>query len=126
MWFYEVITGNTFAPPEHPGYSIVLAGNGYSGKGAGKNNPKMESVPFVGPIPRARYYIGMVFDSPKRGPKCITLSPAPDAQMFGRSGFLIHGDSKEHPGEASEGCIILPRHVRDAIIASNDAVLEVV
>ena len=25
-----------------------------------------------------------------------------------RSGFLMHGDSKPHPGSASNGCIVLP------------------
>ena len=39
----------------------------------------------------------------------MPLIPSPTNEMFGRSEFLIHGDSLEHPGAASEGCIILPR-----------------
>ena len=33
--------------------------------------------------------------------------------MHGRSGFLIHGDNAR--GDASEGCIILPRYYRQMI-----------
>ncbi len=46
--------------------------------------------------------------------------------MFGRSGFLIHGDSVSHPGEASEGCIILDRNVRETIANDDDKYLVVV
>jgi hypothetical protein len=46
--------------------------------------------------------------------------------MFGRTGFLIHGDSLQHPGRASNGCIILPRPIRDRIAASGDDQLTVV
>jgi hypothetical protein len=46
--------------------------------------------------------------------------------MFGRSGFLIHGDSIIRPGTASRGCIILAREIREQIAASGDADLEVV
>lgn len=45
--------------------------------------------------------------------------------MCGRSGFLIHGDSIAHTGQASHGCIILPRSVREQIAASGDDELEV-
>jgi hypothetical protein len=44
----------------------------------------------------------------------------------GRTGFLIHGDSRRNPGNASEGCIILNRSAREAIANSGDATLEVV
>jgi len=49
----------------------------------------------------------------------------PDS-TFGRDGFLIHGDSVRHPGDASEGCIILPRRFRERIWTSEDTDLEVV
>ena len=45
--------------------------------------------------------------------------------MFGRDGFLIHGDSIVHTGQASQGCIILPRSIREQIAASEDDELEV-
>ena len=44
----------------------------------------------------------------------------------GRSGLLMHGDSKEHPGSASHGCVILPRSVREEVWQSGDRDLEVV
>ena len=44
----------------------------------------------------------------------------------GRTAFLIHGDSIKHPGDASEGCIILGPHIRTRIAASGDTVLNVI
>ena len=44
----------------------------------------------------------------------------------GRPIKLVHGDSKEHPGEASEGCIILPRDIRERLSTSRDRLLVVV
>jgi len=46
--------------------------------------------------------------------------------MFGRSNFLIHGDSVVHPGTASEGCIIAARYIREDIAKSPVKVLAVV
>nr|WP_123336389.1 DUF2778 domain-containing protein [Erwinia sp. JUb26] len=45
--------------------------------------------------------------------------------MHGRNLFRIHGDSREHPGEASEGCIILGPDARREIINSIDKTLIV-
>jgi hypothetical protein len=50
----------------------------------------------------------------------------PKNKMFGRSGFLIHGDSFVKPGKASRGCIIMGRLIRNAIAASGDRLLRVV
>jgi hypothetical protein len=44
----------------------------------------------------------------------------------GRTRFLIHGDSIRHPGNASEGCIVLDRAARQAIATSGDNDIEVV
>lgn len=105
---------------------------GYSGKGRGKNNPSMQGVQGVGPIPRGRYKMVRIYDSSNVGPRTIALDPV-DAkpgddihQETGRSAFRIHGDSIRAPGTASRGCIILPRNVRLAIWASGDRDLEVV
>ena len=54
------------------------------------------------------------------------MTPDPANEMFGRSGFLIHGDSLMHPGCASRGCIVLARPSREAIAQSGDQDLEVV
>jgi hypothetical protein len=55
----------------------------------------------------------------------LKLNPAAATETFGRSGFLMHGDSKEHPGCASHGCVILPRAVREQVWTSGDSDLEV-
>lgn len=98
---------------------------GYSGLGRYKNDPGAQDRPNEGPIPRGTYAIGAPFDSPVHGPYCLRLEPTPDTETFGRSCFLIHGDSKEHPGAASHGCIIVPRAVRERVYASRAVLLTV-
>jgi hypothetical protein len=99
---------------------------GYAGNGRGKNNPSMQAAVGVGPVPQGKWTIGAAHVSPNTGPVTMNLDPKPGTQTFGRSAFRIHGDSIAHPGEASHGCIILPRFVRDAIARSSDRDLEVV
>jgi hypothetical protein len=89
---------------------------GYSGCGGGENNPAMQDVPDVGPIPVGRYKMAaLIFYDDKLGPRAIRLDPYPETETFGRSGFYIHGDSFEHPGNASHGCIILSRAIRNHV-----------
>ena len=104
----------------------ILVGEGYSGHDEGKNNPSLENVHNVGPIPRGRYDIGEPFNSPEHGPLAMPLTPQPGTDTFGRSGFLMHGDSIEHPGEASLGCIIMPHDVRELVANGADKELQVV
>jgi hypothetical protein len=104
--------------------SKVIA-KGYSGFGAGKNAPELQKSQGIGPIPVGRYSIGRARDTDTHGPCVLPLTPDTSNEMFGRGGFLIHGDSIAAPGTASNGCIILDRHVRDAIDASSDRKLEV-
>jgi len=99
---------------------------GYSGKGEGKNNPAMENVKCVGPLPKGLYAIGDPYDSNHTGKFSLPLTPDKNNEMYGRGSFLIHGDSIANPGTASNGCIILPRMVRMKIDLSNDKILEVV
>jgi lipoprotein-anchoring transpeptidase ErfK/SrfK len=107
---------------------ITLDGNfeayGYSGSGVGKNNPDLENVPNVGPIPRGRYLIQQPpYDDPHKGQIVFRLTPV-GHDAHGRSGFLIHGDNITHT--ASHGCIIAGRLVRQAIRDDNETELEVV
>lgn len=104
----------------------VFAGYGYSGHGIGKNNPDMQSVPNVGCIPAGAWIIGPAYTDPEKGPIVMRLSPEPDTETYGRTGFLIHGDSIKAPGTASEGCIILSRAIRQQISDSDDNDLMVV
>ena len=99
---------------------------GYSGAPAGKNNPAMQNVEKVGPIPRGGYMIEAPFNSPEHGPFAMHLVPDPTNIVYGRDGFLMHGDSLEHPGAASEGCIIMPRPARETVWSSGDHRLLVV
>lgn len=105
----------------------VIVARGYSGKGEGKNNPALQHVKRTGPIPQGMYRIvGPPYSTDSHGPYVIKLTPDPANKMFGRSAFLIHGDSKTNPGEASLGCIIVPRAARGMVWASGDRDLKVI
>jgi hypothetical protein len=119
-WTYAQKTGEL----QQDGKHVAI---GYSGSGTGKNNPAMENVSDVGPIPEGDWTIvGPPVDTASHGPYALSLRPAPATPTFGRSGFLLHGDSKESPGCASQGCVIMPRAVREQIWKSGDRDLEVV
>lgn len=113
MWIYSQSTGKLWDK------NGKFYHQGYAGKGEGKNNPDQEGVPFVGPIPRGKYVIGEAYNSPDKGPLVMTLRPI-DHDALGRTDFLVHGDSIKNPGEASEGCVIMPRYVRAQINDSDD------
>jgi hypothetical protein len=119
MWTYTQRTGQL----ARDGVVVAI---GYSGHEAGKNNPEMADVPNVGPIPCGMYRITDPLDSPTKGPHVMHLLPSSVNRMFGRSAFLIHGDSREHPGGASHGCIIMSREIRERISDSGDCSLMVV
>ncbi|MNH36588.1 hypothetical protein D3C79_973950 [compost metagenome] len=55
----------------------------------------------------------------------MRLFPYDGNDMCGRDGFMIHGESSAHPGEASDGCIILNLSSRKIIAASSDKTLVV-
>ena len=103
-----------------------IIGHGYAGHGEGKNNPEMESVKNTGPLPKGIYYKGQKIDHPKTGPYSIRLIPDKNNQMFGRSGFMFHGDSKRNPGTASEGCIVASRKIREMWYESDDNIIKVI
>jgi hypothetical protein len=103
-----------------------VIGEGYSGNAAGKNNPAMQNVPNVGPLPQGLWEIGIPEDrNGTLGPVAMPLAPEDGTETFGRSEFWIHGDSAAHPGLASHGCIIMPRSVRQLIADSGETVLQV-
>lgn len=109
----------------------AMVSKGYSGKGRGVNNPALQNVRGVGPIPKGDWRIMNVYNSARVGPFVLTLwrkdSKLDDYdETTGRSAFRIHGDSIRAPGTASKGCIILPRLVRERIWKSGDRDLRVV
>src|SRR5690606_10237056 len=108
-WVYSQSTGNlSYQPPASQGGGppAPVASGGYSGNGSGYNNPGMQNVPNVGPIPQGGWDIGVPYNSPNVGPFAIPLSPKSDTDDFGRTDFRIHGDNSCMCGSASEGCII--------------------
>lgn len=112
--------------------SNKLIGSGYAGAGSGKNNPAAETQKAIGPIPRGFWRIAAPYNSARTGPYTIPVYklddiPSDDVDAItGRSAFRIHGDSASRPGTASEGCIILSRPVRQAIITDGSEILWVV
>jgi len=102
-------------------------GTGYSGAAAGKNNPAMQADHNVGPIPLGFYTIsGLIKDDPVCGEYVLVLVPDAANEMFGRDGFRWHGDSIEHPGQASHGCIVSARPLRVSAWEGTDHNLQVV
>jgi hypothetical protein len=125
MWTYIQKTGQLF----HNGESVATGYSGYDDPQTsqeGKNNPDLENVADVGPIPVGNYAIGTPVDTVTHGPFVLPLTPDPANEMFGRAGFLMHGDSVVEPGTASRGCIIMGRPVRDQVAASGDNSLQVI
>jgi hypothetical protein len=113
MWTYNSANGSLSRNGE-------LVGVGYSGRGVGLNNPSMESVPDRGPIPRGNYTIGQFFTDPEKGPLVARLEPNEGTNDWGRSGFMIHGDNQQMNETGSEGCIVMPRSIRQAVANSGD------
>jgi len=77
-------------------------GGAFSGHGSGTNNPAMDDVPNIGPIPAGNYSI-----HPTGSPNTFNLSPDLGTRISNffngnRNGFQMH------PGSRSNGCITLP------------------
>jgi hypothetical protein len=120
-WKYSQSTGKL----TNPAGSVV--GNGYSGHGVGLNNPAQESTPCIGPIPQGEWGIGHFFDDPGgKGYLVCRLTPVDGTETHHRAGFMIHGDNSQGDHSASEGCIILPRVLREMVHSSGDHLLRVV
>jgi hypothetical protein len=99
----------------------------YAGHGAGLNNPALQDQHDVGPLPQGRYKMtALVVNSPHTGFATIILDPDAANQMFGRSGFRIHGDNAAANQTASDGCIIAGHTAdRTRIWSSGDHDLQV-
>jgi hypothetical protein len=136
MWVYEIVSGYLYSPT---GRKMEPAG--YSGNREGLNNPAMESVRDVGPLPEGVYDMDAPIDHPRLGPFAIPLIPRPENVMHGRNGFYIHAKRKTEPQSepvgtpmaelrevelSSDGCIAQVRAIRQAAWLSLDHVLAVV
>jgi hypothetical protein len=120
-WKYSQSTGELVNP------TGSCVGYGYSGNGEDLDRPEDQNVRCHGPIPQGQWTVETFFDDPGgKGPIVAHLTPLPGTETFGRSGFMIHGDNRAANHTASEGCVILPRLLREQIMASNDCTLTVV
>ncbi len=126
MYRYKQTTGELFDA------NGSLMATGYAGGNCGKNpegknNPAMQNAEKIGPLPEGVYAFGQPILQSHLGPFAIPLPLVPDASnvMFGRKDFFCHGDTTPS-GNASQGCIIMPRLIRDKLWTSSDHAVEVV
>jgi len=120
-WTFKISTGEML----NPDGSLLAVGG--AGCGAGFNNPAMQNVVNVGPIPVGKYLIAWAISHPGLGPVAMRLYSHPSNNMFGRSDFWLHGWSATLGiKQSSNGCVLLTRSARDIIAASDDRVLNVV
>ena len=118
-WEYSQSTGQL----SHNGVPVGPAG--YSGNGAGLNNPAMQGTPDVGPIPQGTYTIGPQYNNPHTGPGTMNLDPAPGTNTLGRTLLRMHGDNPFGNHSASHGCVIENRTNRNLVAHSGDNTLVV-
>lgn len=121
MWTYRQGDGTLL----HDG---TVIGTGYSGHAEHANHPADETLKNLGPIPRGTYTIGAAdaLDGGPHGPFVLPLDADANNEMYGRSGFLMHGDNSEGNHTASMGCIIMPKATRVLVAQSGDTALTVV
>ncbi|GIV09924.1 MAG: hypothetical protein KatS3mg019_2015 [Fimbriimonadales bacterium] len=126
-WYYDQRTGAIhWNDPSTPPCDFRYMGSGFSGKkGVWRNSPERQHEKNKGPIPAGRYTIGKRRACTSSGRKLdnFPLYPDPTNEMYGRSGFLIHGGSAA--GDFSQGCIIVSKMLRDEIERSGDKDLVV-
>ena len=133
-WIYHQADGRMNHVDNQTGETTEVC-TGYAGHNFGLNNPLAQDIPGgpknsdAGPLPQGSYTIGPLRDNQTSTgvilPDSMRLIPDPTNDMFGRSGFLIHGGNMKDKS-SSQGCIVLPRDCRLTIGKSNDKVLRVV
>ena len=107
-------------------------GKGWAGNGKGKNNPALQELSCVGPLPQGLYTIRWLSDEEATqhhlGPMIAQLTPDKSNKMFGRDAFYIHGPAVDPMkyGQESKGCIVLIRPDRLSVKNSGDNRLQVV
>ena len=131
-WEYSQSSGMLIHVDDESGIKTA-EGWGYAGAGEGLNNPAMQHVRDLGPLPQGSYTIGpqrenviLVRNQRVKLPGSMRLTPTGDTNLLGRTGgFLIHGGDYESMA-SSQGCIVLPPQIRNRIGHSGDNVLRVV
>lgn len=106
---------------------LTVVGIGYAGHGWGRNNPRMEKVHGIGPLPAGDYTIGpLEMQHAALGLNVCALMPDPANTMYNRSGFFLHGRKSPTDLDASEGCIVLDHTSRMRVATSADRKLRVI
>jgi len=105
----------------------TLVATGFSGNNSrpgvnptgiqGYNNPEMQSVHKIGPLPQGTYSVGKWGYHPELGNDSAPLTQT-SGETYGRDGFYIHGPG-EDVANSSEGCIVIPHTERLAVEALN-------
>jgi hypothetical protein len=105
---------NMAAPVCAPGFNRT-ADRAYSGSGAGRNNPAMQGVENIGPIPRGSWSVSGVQQDlhGKAHSNVLRLQADPGTNTFNRHDILVHGDNAT--GTASKGCVIAPAQTRSVL-----------
>ncbi len=80
-----------------------------------RNNPLMQDMHGLGPLPQGVYTISPAHTIPHLGPCVMALTPDPANEMFGRSGFFVHGDNPAGDHTASDGCIVAGPAIRQQV-----------
>ena len=120
---YEQATGRVFQEtPE----KRVLLGKGYSGFPPFTNDPSAQTLKQRGPIPRGSFRVHRPFDHSRLGRMVMFLEPLKETEMFGRSGFFIHGDNAFANQTASHGCIVLALATRSRVAECAPCLLDVI
>ena len=119
MWIYSQSSGNLW---DDRGLLVAF---GYSGGGKGLNNPVLEGVKSVGPVPRGMWVLSSLYDSKSVGPYAIVMEPS-NHDALGRTYFRIHGDNRNMNKTASKGCVILSRSFREKVWESGDRLFLVI
>ena len=116
---YDVSTGELTCTDDDTDQDVVDTVC-YSGNGQGLNNPAMDDIPNVGPLPGGVVYdMGTGVNNRGTGPQSIPLTPSADSNQFPTTrdsgSFLMHGDNPQMNNTASEGCVICSRETRNQI-----------
>lgn len=98
----------------------------YSGSesGGGKNDPTKQDQADNGPLPQGDWKIGDHDNS--KGPLTIDLNPQDGNDVYDTNrdpdSFRAHGDSADHPGDASHGCLVCGKPARQDMINSGGTI----
>lgn len=132
MFTYQVETGILR-------FNGAVIGKGYSGHGAGLNNPAMEMVHDIGPIPRGWYVAELIADGDgnpvnykHKAAPVFRLIPQPETNMYGRAGLLMHGHEsgevigKPETENSSLGCVVQEHATRIQVMIATDKRVQVI